>query len=97
MLAVDSCYRKNGIAAVLIETSLELARSKGYRKAVVEATGEFSYKSILKFGFKATNEVMYKDFITRDGNRPWENLSGPHTHIRMLELDLSSLSDKDEA
>jgi ribosomal protein S18 acetylase RimI-like enzyme len=52
MLAVAPHYRKNGIAAVLIETSLELARSKGFSKAVVEATGEFSYKSILKFGFK---------------------------------------------
>jgi GNAT superfamily N-acetyltransferase len=89
MLAVLPEFRKNGISASLVETSLEVARSKGFKKAVVETTGEFSFKSMSKFGFQTTHQVNYKEFVTRDGTRPWENFNSPHTHMRFLELDLS--------
>lgn len=66
MLAVDSRFTGQGIAQRLVETSLQMARTKGYQCAITEATGLISQRVFRKLGFEERFRTSYADYKYRD-------------------------------
>ncbi len=66
MLAVDPRFTGQGVAQRLVETSLELAKTKGYRYAVTEATGLISQWVFRKLGFEERFRISYADYKYRE-------------------------------
>ncbi|CAM2070327.1 hypothetical protein SCOR_33450 [Sulfidibacter corallicola] len=67
MLAVDAPFKGRRLGDRLVGESLELARSKGFKKAVVEATGGASqYICRNLHGFEERHRINYKEFRYRD-------------------------------
>ncbi len=62
MLAVDPRFTGQGIAQRLVETSLQIAKARGYRYAVTEATGLISQKVFRKLGFEERFRVSYAEY-----------------------------------
>ncbi len=66
MLAVDPPFTGKGVAQRLVETSLQLAKTKGYRYAVTEATGLISQRVFRKLGFEERFRTSYADYKYRE-------------------------------
>ncbi len=62
MLAVDAEFGGQGVAQGLVAACLANACRKGYRWAVVEATGVVSQRVCRKLGFEERFRVPYHDF-----------------------------------
>ncbi len=62
MLAVDSRFTGQGIAQGLVEASLQIAKAKGYRCAVTEATGLISQRVFRRLGFEERFRVSYAEY-----------------------------------
>jgi ribosomal protein S18 acetylase RimI-like enzyme len=62
MLAVDPRFTGQGVAQRLVETSLQMAQSRGYRCAVTEATGLISQRVFRKLGFEERFRVSYAEY-----------------------------------
>ncbi|AFM25694.1 GNAT family N-acetyltransferase [Desulfomonile tiedjei] len=86
MLAIQGPFRGKGIGHQLLKLSLEHARSWGYSRAVVEATGLVSQHIFRKAGFFPCVEVPYARFEC-DGKRPFAN-TGEHPSIMLMDMDL---------
>jgi ribosomal protein S18 acetylase RimI-like enzyme len=88
MLAVHPDFRGKQIAARLVQLSLEHLKSQGFKTAVIETTGHYSYRSAVKAGFKQVHEVLYSTFQTKEGQYPWEHMQGEHDRMRFLQQSL---------
>jgi ribosomal protein S18 acetylase RimI-like enzyme len=86
IIGVSRLYRGKSIAHQLVGLSLERARARGYRRAVVEATGLISQHLLRKAGFTTRVEIPYATF-EYDGKRPFEN-TGDHPSIMLMDKDL---------
>ncbi len=62
MLAVDPRFTGQGVAQQLVNTSLQIAKAKGYRCAVTEATGLISQRVFRKLGFEERFRVSYAEY-----------------------------------
>jgi ribosomal protein S18 acetylase RimI-like enzyme len=87
-IAVLSGYRRRGICKGLLDLSLEIARDRGYRRAIAEATGIFSQHVLRKAGFEARVEVPYSTF-EYDGTRPFQGIEH-HPSLMLMECELGN-------
>jgi len=63
MIAVDSNSKSKNISSSLLEASFEIAKKRGYKKAIMEATGPISqHIAINKFGYKEFTSIKYSDY-----------------------------------
>jgi len=83
MIGVSRSFRGKDIGQRLIDLSLDLARARGYKKAVVEASGIISQHIFRKAGFTTSVEIPYATF-EHEGKRPFENTGG---HPSMMLMD----------
>lgn len=86
IIGVSRLYRGKGVGEKLLDLSLQHARAKGYRRAVVEATGLISQHIMRKAGFTDRVEIPYATFEYK-GKRPFEN-TGDHPGIILMDKDL---------
>ncbi|XP_066602940.1 arylalkylamine N-acetyltransferase 1-like [Prorops nasuta] len=61
ILSVDEKYRGQGLANILLGASLDCARKAGFKIFKADATGLFSQKVFLKYGFHVESEILYSD------------------------------------
>ncbi|XP_043466559.1 uncharacterized protein LOC122501282 isoform X2 [Leptopilina heterotoma] len=61
ILSVDDRFRGRGLANALVQESLENAKNAGFKIFKADATGLFSQKVFLKYGFKTEAEIPYSD------------------------------------
>ncbi len=85
MLAVDSAAAGQGIAQGLVNTALNNASGRGFKKAVTEATGEVSQHIFRKLGFLDRYSVSYQEFRF-EGNKPFSSIPG---HAGAILMDKS--------
>jgi ribosomal protein S18 acetylase RimI-like enzyme len=62
-LAVKKEFRRHGIGRALVIKSLEIAKERGYKYAVCEASSHSSQHLFQKLGFKLLKMFKYKEFI----------------------------------
>ena len=62
MLAVDGRLAGRGIGQGLVRSCLENAATRGYRRAVTEATGMVSQHLFRKMGFQERSRISYQEF-----------------------------------
>jgi len=86
IIAVSGLYREKGVGKQLLDLSLEQARARGYRRAVVEASGLISQHILRKAGFINRVEIPYATF-EYEGKRPFEN-TGDHPSMILMDRDL---------
>jgi len=86
IIGVSSLYRGKGVGEKLLDLSLEHARSRAFRRAVVEATGLISQHIMRKAGFTNRVEIPYATF-EYEGKRPFKN-TGEHPSIILMDKDL---------
>lgn len=86
MIGVSRSSRGKGISHQLVDLSLKTARARGYRRAVVEASGLVSQHVLRKAGFTARVEILYATFEF-EGPRPFEHTGG-HPSIMLMDRDL---------
>lgn len=68
-------YRKQGIAAALVDITVSNAVEKGYSWAAVDCTGEISKQIFDELGFTLFNKIKYSDFEF-EGAHPFAGLPG---------------------
>ncbi|CAL4159398.1 unnamed protein product [Meganyctiphanes norvegica] len=81
MLNVDKTYGGRGLASMMVEQSLNLARKHNFRLCLVETTGIFSAKIFSRHGFKTIREVSYGS-LRENGKLLFPN-TGIHTSARV--------------
>ncbi len=86
IIVVSSSHRGKGVGQKLLDLSLKHARARGFRRAVVEATGLISQHIMRKGGFTNRVEILYATF-EYEGKRPFEN-TGDHPSIILMDKDL---------
>lgn len=86
IIEVSRLYRGKGVGQKLLDLSLKHARARGFRRAVVEATGIISQHIMRKAGFTNRVEILYATF-EYEGKRPFEN-TGHHPSIILMDKDL---------
>ena len=86
IIAVAGSARGKGISHQLLDLSLEIARARGYRRAVVEASGLVSQHLLRKGGFTPRVEIPYATFEYQ-GTRPFRH-TGRHPSIMLMDRDL---------
>jgi len=86
IIGVSRSFRGKDIGQRLIDLSLDLARSRGYKKAVVEASGIISQHIFRKAGFTTRVEIPYSTF-EHEGKRPFEN-TGVHPSMMLMDKGL---------
>ena len=83
-LAVSPQYQGRRIAQHLVDLCEELARRKGYKVAVVEATGLVSQHVFRKAGFSVRVEIPYATF-EHHGSRPFEGIENQSGAMLMVK------------
>jgi ribosomal protein S18 acetylase RimI-like enzyme len=86
IICVSRSSRGKGISHQLLDLSLETGRARGYRRAVVEASGLVSQHVLRKAGFTTRVEIPYATFEI-EGTRPFEHTGG-HPSIMLMDKDL---------
>ncbi|KAL7295726.1 hypothetical protein TKK_0011071 [Trichogramma kaykai] len=61
ILSVDESFRGRGLANLLVENSIRIAKSNGFKIMKADATGLFSQKVFLKYDFNVITEIPYSD------------------------------------
>jgi GNAT superfamily N-acetyltransferase len=102
VVGVDDKFAGQGLARKLVDATLNMARSKGFKKIIGEFTGTFSHSIAVKTGFKEVGiEIIYDDFEWKDApteelRKPWQNMAKemekiglpcPHS-CKLMELTL---------
>ena len=82
IMSVHPNYRGFGIATKLAKKSIELARSRGFKVAKVEATGTYSQKLFNNLDFEILFEISYNDYKV-GGQVVFKNM-GIHTSFQVL-------------
>ena len=72
IIGVSRLHRGKGVGQQLLDLSLEHARARGYRRAVVEASGLISQHILRKAGFIDRVEILYATF-EYEGKRPFKH------------------------
>jgi ribosomal protein S18 acetylase RimI-like enzyme len=62
-LAVSNEFRGQGIGRTLVTKSIEIARQRGYKYVVCEASSETSQRLFRSLGFKLIKLFKYKEFV----------------------------------
>lgn len=83
MVGVSPECTARGVATHLSELGMEYAAVKGYRTAVVEATGSISQNIARKLGFAERFSTLYKEF-TFEGEKVFASIEG---HIGTMLMD----------
>lgn len=73
-LAVSSEFRGHGIGRTLVTKSIEVARQRGYKYVVCEASSETSQRLFRSLGFKLIKLFKYKEFVW-NGEYPLASIS----------------------
>jgi ribosomal protein S18 acetylase RimI-like enzyme len=73
MLGVSQEYRRQGIAINLINKSINMAVSKGFKRAISQPVHTISQQIFLQLGFKEILSVNYKNYIF-EGLKPFEKI-----------------------
>jgi ribosomal protein S18 acetylase RimI-like enzyme len=73
-LAVSSEFRCHGIGRALVMKSIEIAKQRGYKYIVCEASSETSQRLFQRIGFKLIKLFKYKDF-TWNGKHPLASIT----------------------
>jgi GNAT superfamily N-acetyltransferase len=102
MVAVNPKFQKRGLCKRILEANLKLAKERGYRKALIECTGNFSHGAAVKLGYKLEQTSVYKDFQMPEeygGGRPFAKTGEKTGHeacfLSVLDLcDLREHSDE---
>lgn len=63
MISVDSNYRRMGVAEALINTTIDIMRSKQIPVIHVLCTSEFSARALSKLNFEEVYQLPYSEFI----------------------------------
>ena len=61
MFGVDEQYRGKGVASELVQETINVAKSNGYKKVITESTGTISQGIFDKFGF--INWVLFVQYV----------------------------------
>ena len=85
MLGVAPDFGGKGIARMLVQQTLENGRSRGYERALTEATGKVSQHIFRSQGFVERFRIVYKEFL-HEGKRPFGTISD-HEAVILLERD----------
>ncbi|KAL7639620.1 UNVERIFIED_CONTAM: hypothetical protein RMT77_010121 [Armadillidium vulgare] len=88
LLNVDKIYGGRGIASMLVEQSISVARERDFKCLVAETTGIFSAKIFARNGFKTIREVPYAS--QRENGRLVFPSTGIHTSARVSVKILQS-------
>lgn len=86
MLAIDERQTRKNVAKNLVKTCLEHSIRKGYKTAVVEATGKVSQHILRKIGFVDCFIIPYKNF-TFQGIRVFESIKD-HDSVILMDKSL---------
>ncbi|XP_051164779.1 arylalkylamine N-acetyltransferase 1-like isoform X2 [Leptopilina boulardi] len=78
ILSVDDRYRGRGLANVLVKESLETAKNAGFKIFKTDATGLYSQKVFLKYGFKTEAEILYLEIDENIRPEP------PHQALKLM-------------
>ncbi|XP_076068967.1 arylalkylamine N-acetyltransferase 1-like [Oratosquilla oratoria] len=81
LLNVEKSYGGRGIASMLVQQSVNVAKEKGFSCLTVETTGIFSAKIFSRHGFKTIREVPYSSY-RENGYIVFPN-TGIHTSARV--------------
>ncbi len=79
-------FAKMGIARTLFRVSVDLARSRGFKRCVTECTGEYSQRAARKTGFHERARLTYQDFRF-EGRAVFADIEPPHTHVILFEQE----------
>ncbi len=85
LVSVNNEYGRRGIAAKLVELSIEMAKQKGLHVSTASAVNEFAAKALGAAGFKSIKQLAYSDFEF-NGSRPLVN-SGVHQIGRLMAMN----------
>ena len=91
MIAVDATlgYGGRGLATRLVQRSVELARSAGFRYCVSECTAHYSQLAMQRNAFREMARIPYSSFRRNGGGEPvFPGIQPPHTDCAFFELDL---------
>ena len=85
LVSVSNEYGRRGLAAKLVELSIDMAKQKGLHVSTASAVNEFAAKALGAAGFKSIKQLAYSDFEF-NGSRPLVN-SGVHQIGRLMALN----------
>ncbi|XP_012228663.1 arylalkylamine N-acetyltransferase 1-like isoform X2 [Linepithema humile] len=78
IISVDTNWRGKGVAKILIEKTIEIAKEQGFHYVRADCTSLFSGKLCARFGFDAIYKLSYTDYVDENG-KPIFSPALPHT------------------
>ncbi|KAL0130754.1 hypothetical protein PUN28_002402 [Cardiocondyla obscurior] len=78
ILSVDADHRGKGLANILMADSIQTAKNAGFKVCKADATGAFSQKVCLKYGFQVEAEIPYTELDKSIRPAP------PHQALKLL-------------
>ena len=82
MLGIRQQYAGLGIARQISDANIELAKQKGYRGLILEATGKVSQHIARKSGFEEVDQIEYQSY-TYDGQKVFQHLEASENCLLM--------------
>jgi len=94
LIGVEPQWTGKGLAQAMISSSIDLARNKGYRRALFQSINSVSTHIFKKNGFELLRSVEYETFKMKDGKRPFAGMKTafPLETYDILEMKFSSHS-----
>jgi GNAT superfamily N-acetyltransferase len=77
-------FARKGIASTLFRVAADVARRRGFARAVTECTGHYSQTAARKAGFQERARLDYRSFRS-DGRAVFAGIEPPHTHAILFE------------
>jgi len=81
-------FARRGIAKVLFQLSMDLARRHGFERCVAECTGHYSQRAARWAGFQPMARLRYRDHLFR-GRPVFRSIEAPHAELVFLERVLN--------
>ncbi|XP_058837088.1 arylalkylamine N-acetyltransferase 1-like [Topomyia yanbarensis] len=83
ILSVDSKFRGQGLAKILLKKSEELALERGFQVMKTDATGAFSQRVVSSLGFITKGEIKYTDYLDSNGDQIFV-VEPPHEKLKIM-------------
>lgn len=81
-----SRFARRGIASTIFRVSVDLARSRGFKRCVTECTGHYSQTAARRSGFQERARLAYRDFRF-EGRAVFAEIEPPHTRVILFERE----------
>ena len=85
-VGVSPDYTKRRIAYEMAIRNINLAKTNGFEKIILEATSPYSQRNTEKLGFEKINEIFYKDFEYKGEKIFSEIIKTPSCMLMQLKL-----------